>query len=158
MQSVNADAYRVPAAQEFCKCFNGLLIFFFCKASSIAFIAAASRFSLCFSNILRSNVEKYKVRGKKASCINTGPALPKNETAQKARKRNFVECAMLDVAKNDESKKVKTLVFCQRGIQTSFNTWDIVLSSRQTKYSTSLPSSPPSLLTRTTFFLLKYQS
>ena len=44
---------------------SSLLVFR--KASSIAFIAAASRFSLCFSNILRSNVEKYKVRGKKAS-------------------------------------------------------------------------------------------
>ena len=44
---------------------SSLLVFR--KASSIAFIAAASRFSLCFGNILRSGIEKYKVRGKKAS-------------------------------------------------------------------------------------------
>ena len=88
------------------------------------------------------------------------PGTAKKRNCSKARKRNFVECAMLDVAKNDESQKVKRLVFCQLGTQTSFDTWDIVLSSRQTRYSTSLPSSPPfSPHNNNNFYCtLKYQS
>ena len=53
--------------------------------------------------------------------LTTGPALPKDETAQNARKQNFVECAMLDVAKNENDscgiqklivKKTNLLMAC----------------------------------------------
>ena len=63
-----------------------------------------------------------------ASVKATGPALPKNETAQNARKRNFVECAMLDVAKNENDscgiqklivKKTNLLMACGCALSTS---------------------------------------